>query len=189
MTALRILHEAVRRGISITLQGDKLKLVGSKQPPAHVIEAIRQHRADIVDHLQRANVRSIPPRGWIDGVARLADMPAPARFPARGWTEVVADANRFLETWAANAHYLGWQDWELFGCHRLAPWHRIQGMGLVLLLQGDAVAALTAKEAAIRTRRGGCLTYRRKPADPLHPSERCLIWDLPMTDRSQPHAR
>ena len=44
----------------------------------------------------------------------------------------------------------GWPDWELFGCHRRAPWGRIQGMGLVLLLHGDQLAALTASEAVIR---------------------------------------
>ena len=46
---------------------------------------------------------------------------------------------------------MGWPDWELFGCHRRAPWGRIQGMGLVLLLRGDEIAALTASEAVIRT--------------------------------------
>jgi hypothetical protein len=178
MTAPHILHEATRRGIPITLQGDKLKLASAEQPPAHVIEAIRQHRDDIVDHLKRVDARLIPPRGWIDGVARLADMQAPAKFPAAAWTKVVADATRFLETWAPAAHQLGWQDWELFGCHRHAPWHRIQGMGLVLLLQGDEIVALTATEAAIRTRTGARQTYRRKPADPLRPAERCLIWEL-----------
>jgi hypothetical protein len=66
----------------------------------------------------------------------------------------------------------------LFGCHRRAPWERIQGMGLVLLLQGDEIAALTATEAVIRTRTGAHQTYRRRPADPLHPAERCLVWEL-----------
>ena len=42
-----------------------------------------------------------------------------------------------------------WPAWELFGCHRRAPWGRIQGMGLVLLLRGDEIAALTASEAVI----------------------------------------
>ena len=44
MTAPHILHEAARHGISITLQGDKLKLASAAQPPAHIVEAIRQHR-------------------------------------------------------------------------------------------------------------------------------------------------
>ena len=51
-------------------------------------------------------------------------------------------------------------------------------MGLVLLLRGDEIAALTATEAAIRTRTGARQTYRRKPSDPLHRAERCLVWEL-----------
>jgi hypothetical protein len=51
-------------------------------------------------------------------------------------------------------------------------------MGLVLLLRGHEIAALTATEAVIRTRTGAHQTYRRKPADPLHPSERRLVWEL-----------
>jgi hypothetical protein len=118
------------------------------------------------------------PAEWIDGVARLAEMPCPARFPAVKWSQVATDAAAFLERWAAQAASLGWLTWELFGCHRRAPWGRIQGMGLALLLQGDEIAALTATEAVIRTRTGAHQTYRRRPADPLHPTERCFVWEL-----------
>ena len=55
----------------------------------------------------------------------------------------------------------------MFGCHGRAPWGRIQGMGLVLLLRGRGLAALTATEAVIRTRTGARQTYGRKPCDPL----------------------
>jgi hypothetical protein len=55
---------------------------------------------------------------------------------------------------------------------------RIQGMGLVLLLQGDEIAALTATEAVVRMPPGAHQTYRRRPTDPLHPSERALIWEM-----------
>jgi hypothetical protein len=51
-------------------------------------------------------------------------------------------------------------------------------MGLILLLRGDLIAALTDSEAVIRTHTGAHQTYRRKPADPLHPAERCLVWEL-----------
>ena len=109
---------------------------------------------------------------------RLAAMRAPRKYPEHAWTQLIADAERFLDDWAAQAHRLGWQDWELFGCQRRAPWGRIQGMGLVLLLRGRELAALTATEAVIRTRTGTHQTYRRKPSDPLHPAERCLVWEL-----------
>jgi hypothetical protein len=105
-------------------------------------------------------------------------MPAPAKFPAPCWEKVIADAAVFLEIWAAKADSLGWQDWELFGCHRQAPWHRIQGLGLVPALQGKTIVALTSTDAAVRARTGAMLTFRRKQADPLYPAERCLIWEL-----------
>ena len=73
---------------------------------------------------------------------------------------------------------LGWPTWELFGCHHRAPFRRIQGMGLLLLLRGRELVALTADEAVIRTATGAHQTYRRKPRDPLHPAERCLVWEL-----------
>ena len=51
-------------------------------------------------------------------------------------------------------------------------------MGLVLLLRGKEIAALTTTEAVLHAGIGARQTYRRKPHDPLHPAERCLIWEL-----------
>jgi hypothetical protein len=134
--------------------------------------------------LSATSVRNAPPRhilavpAWAAGVARLRGLPPPPTYPQHAWQQLIIDAERFLDGWAAQAHRLGWPDWELFGCHRRAPWGRIQGMGLVVLLRGDEIAALTGTEAAVRTARGAHLTHRRKPRDPLHPAERCLVWEL-----------
>jgi hypothetical protein len=51
-------------------------------------------------------------------------------------------------------------------------------MGLVLLLRGREIAALTQAEAVLRNTRGERQTYRRKQRDPLHQSQRCLVWEL-----------
>jgi hypothetical protein len=150
---------------------------------------------EVIDHLQHARqsglgqpaAKAIANRtapavevvaDWVDGVARLRAMPAPPNYPQHAWTQLVIDAERFLDRWGTQAARLGWEHWELFGCCGHAPWGRIQGMGLVLLLRGDEIAALTATEAVIRTRTGARQTYRRRPHDPLHPAERCLLWDL-----------
>ena len=118
------------------------------------------------------------PTQWSGGVLRLGAMPPPRHYPERAWQRLIVDAGRFLDGWATQAHCFGWPAWELFGCHRRTPWGRVQGMGLVLLLRGDEIAALTATEAAIRTGTGARQTYRRKPCDPLHSADRCLVWEL-----------
>ncbi len=118
------------------------------------------------------------PVEWNDGVASLADLPSPPRFPAAKWGQLVTDAAAFLNEWGTAAHRLGWQAWELFGCHRRAPWYRLEGRGLVPALQGNKIAALTATEALIVKQNGARLTFRRRTRDPLHLSERALLWEL-----------
>jgi hypothetical protein len=118
------------------------------------------------------------PSRWLSGVTRLATMAPPHTYPAHAWQQLIVDAERFLDCWGQQAAALGWPGWELFGCHRRAPWGRIEGMGLVLLLHGDQLAALTASEAVIRRPSGAHQIYRRKPSDPLPAAERCLVWEL-----------
>ena len=190
------LIEAVRRaGGAIALQGDRLRLSAPEPLPENLLKELRTRKAELIDHLQHGRgselgepaaepikkSAALPAEAvadWADGVARLAAMPPPRTYPEHAWRQLIVDAERFLDRWAAQAHRLGWPGWELFGCHRRAPWGRIQGMGLVLLLRSDQIAALTATEAVIRTSTGAHQTYRRKPCDPLHPAERCLLWEL-----------
>jgi hypothetical protein len=195
MSAVPLIEAVQRAGGAIALQGDRLRLSAAKPLPQELLEEVRLHKTDLIDHLQRARQSRLEQPAaaqpaaaatspnetvadWAAGVTRLAAMPPPRTYPEHAWRQLIVDAERFLDSWAAQAHRLGWPDWELFGCHRLAPWGRIQGIGLVLLLRGDELAALTATEAAIRTRTGAHQTYRRKPCDPLHPAERCLVWEL-----------
>jgi hypothetical protein len=118
------------------------------------------------------------PAEWLEGIARLRGAPTARGYPPHAWQQLVLDAEDFLGRWGAQAARLDWPAWELFGCHRRAPFGRIQGMGLVLLLRGRDLVALTADEAVIRTATGVHQTYRRKPHDPLQPAERCLVWEL-----------
>jgi TubC N-terminal docking domain len=195
MSALPLIEAVERAGGAITLRGDRLRLSAPEPLPENLLQELRTHKAEVIDHLQHARQskfgqaaaetlrnRPSPPveviADWADGVTRLAAMPPPRTYPAKPWQQLITDAARFLDDWAAQAHRLGWPDWELFGCHRRAPWGRIDGMGLVLLLHGDPLAALTATEAVIRRASGGHQTWRRKQRDPLHPAERCLVWEL-----------
>ena len=51
----------------------------------------------------------------------------------------------------------------------------MDGMGLVVLLQGRPVVALTEDSATIKAASGRTLTYRRHPCPP---AGRCLVWNL-----------
>jgi hypothetical protein len=195
MSALPLIEAVQRAGGAITLQGDRLRLSAPEPLPENLLQELRTHKAEVIEHLQHTRqarygqpaaevltTRTAPPvevvAAWVAGGGRLRAMPAPSNYPQHAWQQLIIDAERFLDRWAQQAAAFGWPDWELFGCHKSAPWGRIQGMGLLLLLHGRELAALTAAEAAIRTRTDARQTYRRKPCDPLHPAERSLVWDL-----------
>jgi hypothetical protein len=89
------------------------------------------------------------------------------------WQEAAADAVSFLAQWGEQAAALGWTARDLFGLadvpDRPAPNYqrlsRYDLTGLVWLLQGRRVVALTKETAAIETATG-TVAYRRhnKPA-------------------------
>jgi hypothetical protein len=193
VSALPLIEAVERAGGAIALQGDRLRLSAPEPLPQKLLEEVRLHKTDLIDHLQRAPQSRLEQpaasqpaatspnetvAAWAEGMARLCRMLPPRNYPERPWQKLIVDAERFLDGWAAQAAALGWPTWELFGCHRHAPWGRIQGMGLVLLLRGKELAALTATEAVIRTATGAHQTFHRKPFDPLHLSERSLVWEL-----------
>jgi hypothetical protein len=60
----------------------------------------------------------------------------------------------------SGAERLGWMAVELFGLHPDAPMARYDRMGLIWLLQGEHVVALTATEARLSG-----LTFYRKGDD------------------------
>jgi hypothetical protein len=187
MSAVLLIQAVQRAGGAITLRDNRLRLSARAPLPEHLVQELRQRKAELLEHLRHAPgsalresalIPSKSVESWADGVARLHATPPPRAYPAHAWQQLILDAERFLNGWAQQAAALGWPDWEIFGCHRRAPWGRIQGMGLVLLLRGDSIAALTASEAVIRTPTWARQTYYRQLRDPLHPAERCLVWEL-----------
>ena len=134
--------------------------------------------ADAARPLRRAVLLQAPegaPVEWVQGVANLLAAPAPMAWKAEAWKVLQDDALAFLQQWAAQAHRLGWAGLDLFGVHPTAPVARLDGMGLVVLLQGRPVVALTEDSATIKAASGRTLTYRRHPCPP---AGRCLVWNL-----------
>ena len=114
------------------------------------------------------------PRAWAEGFARLNPDHPPGDVPLRRWQRFVDDAGIFLDRWAAYAAALGWGPYDLFGCDRDRPFARLDRAGLLWLLNGDRLIALTENTATIETGTGARQTYRRKPSDP----RRVLAWEL-----------
>jgi hypothetical protein len=101
----------------------------------------------------------------------------------RRWRQACSDASRFLRNWGEEARALGWTADDLFGLHPIAPLARYDAMGLVWLLCGQPVAAITEAEAllqnGLRFRRAGKLTPHSNPNDLTQLWRRSLC--LPLT--------
>jgi hypothetical protein len=98
----------------------------------------------------------------------------PDLVPVGRWQVAVEDGRRFLARWGDQAYALGWTARDLFGLiavseHAKPSFNRLSRydeIGLVWLLRGRPVVALTEATAAIQNPSGAITTYRRhnKPA-------------------------
>jgi hypothetical protein len=77
------------------------------------------------------------------------------------WQSLVDDTGVFLVRWGEAANLLSWTALDLFGVHPTAPAVRFDVMGLLPVLRGDSVVALTKDEARIRGPSRAILTFRR----------------------------
>jgi hypothetical protein len=77
------------------------------------------------------------------------------------YVQAVADAETFLGVWGRQAEAFGWSAADLFRIDPIAPLARYDAMGLIWMLQGRPVVALTTEGAAIRMITGNILTYYR----------------------------
>jgi hypothetical protein len=115
------------------------------------------------------------PREWAEGFARLDRARPPDDVPQRRWLQFIDDCGTFLDgDWAATAQALGWDAANLFGCDRDRPFARVDRMGLLWLLNGRRVVALTADAAIIEAPNGSRLIYRRAPSY----AGQVLAWEL-----------
>jgi hypothetical protein len=118
-----------------------------------------------------------PPFGRLCRFGRILEeleRRCPDDVDAADWQQTVADGRAFLSRWAEQAKALGWTTADLFGLSPVperpaANYRRLSRYdltGLLWLLKGRPVVALTATTAAIQTPSGAILTYRRhrKPA-------------------------
>jgi hypothetical protein len=122
--------------------------------------------------------------GRIGRTCKVLEQRCPDHVPAMRWQQAVEDGRRFLATWGKQAEALGWTARDLFGLQTppakphpsYSRLSRYDETGLIWLLQGREVAALTETTASIRSAAGNITIYRKhnKPAlgHPGHPSVR-----------------
>ena len=103
------------------------------------------------------------PREWAEGYAALDLSAPPEGFAPPTWRQLVDDGGRFLDRWGCEAAELGWSVLDVFGVHPLAPAPRYDCMGLVPLIRGGEVIAISSDRATIQTGTGALLTYLRRP--------------------------
>jgi hypothetical protein len=110
------------------------------------------------------------------GVAGTKDFYRSFFYPGNGQPLAVLPSNPFLGSpFCATAVALGWGPYDLFGCDRDRPFARIDQLGLLWLLDGGRLAALTADTAMIKTSNGSILTYRRRIRKEC---SKVLAWEL-----------
>ena len=137
-------------------------------PPATWGEA-EAERAAIIEH------EGAIPREWAEGFARLDPAQPPCDVPTKRWQRFVDDVGLFLDgPFCAVAAALGWGPHDLFGCDRDRPFARIDSAGLLWVLNGNRLVALSENTATIETRTGARQTWRRRPSEP----GRVLAWEL-----------
>jgi hypothetical protein len=101
--------------------------------------------------------------------ARCPDHVEPKR-----WAQTVVDSEAFVAQWGEQARALEWSSRDLFGLHTPPPnpapsynrLSRYDCTGLVWLLQGCSITALSSETAVIRSPSGALTRYRKtnKPA-------------------------
>ncbi len=136
----------------------------------------------MIDFLNRPVARVVllhcPPgmsEAWTQGICDLLALPCPASCSAERWETLREDAYHFLRDWAARAHELGWTATGLFGAHPERPLERFDYTGLIFVLNGAAIVALSDTEAVIEKPNGARLTFRKRGQAP---DETCFVWNL-----------
>ena len=94
------------------------------------------------------------PEEWAIGFASLLhwmpDTLFADGFTRDQWQQLIDDGGKFLDQWGRQAAALGWTAADVFGADPVAPNARVDAQGLVFLIQGRAVKAITAASLALR---------------------------------------
>jgi hypothetical protein len=198
MTAVAMLAAVRAIGGDVRLLGSgRLKVVAPTRLPDELVEQLRAIKPELISLLTPPSLTSQPAealtdrgqernaigeigggasREWAEALAQLDPDKPPGDVPKARLLRFIDDCGRFLgDGWARQAAAFGWEPLDLFGCDRERPFARIDRAGLLWLLNGRKLVALTADTATIETPVGAHQTYRRGS---IAHSEVTLAWEL-----------
>jgi hypothetical protein len=126
--------------------------------------------------------RGTPLPDRYESVYSALESGCPALVPVDRWQAAVDGGQRFLARWGEQAEVLGWTAKDLFGLHQppanphpnYSRLSRYDEIGLIWLLRGREVVALTEATAAIQSSTGAITIYRRHNKPALGPVGDCL---------------
>src|SRR5215831_1669430 len=134
-------------------------------PPVPGVSPTMAYRATSVgpDGLgARVEIVELPAAARYKKAFGILQVRCPALVDPGRWRACVEDGKRFLAKWGTQAEALGWDSRDLFGLHQppeqpppsYSRLSRYDCTGLIWLLQGRGVVALTARTAAIENPTG-----------------------------------
>ena len=194
MDGLALLRRAQDAGLRLEVADTALKITGPKEAEP-LVRLLAEHKAQVLEALTSGQRRGAEIAGNAEnkpeGPQRhllqrreerastynqvLAGLRAecPTYVDVADWQRAIEDGRRFVTEWGEQAEALGWTDADLFGLHTppekpVASYRRLSRYdetGLIWLLRGRPVVALTETTAAIQGATS-VLTYRKlnKPA-------------------------
>jgi hypothetical protein len=131
----------------------------------------------VLNSLNSLNSRLRPSGKPLTRVFEALEARCPEYIEPDRWQEAIEDGRRFLARWGDQAEALGWTARDLFGLHTppekphpsYSRLSRYDETGLVWLLAGRPVVALTATTAAIQSPSGNVTIYRKRNKPALGP--------------------
>ena len=175
MNVANFFFEAQYQGISVTMQGEKLRLSpasGRTIPPAlltlaallkpEILTSLTAQAEEMLGLEEKQFSRSSfgyqkvgPPMQWLESFEIIATGPAPSDFSYSEWKETLTAATAFMNIWAGEAYSLAWNISEVIGLHPVAPRARRDCQGIAWSLADRLnVISLDGHGADLRTVRG-----------------------------------
>ena len=178
MTPAEIIVAVQRVGATLRVEGESLVASNASRIAPAIKTAIREHKPELISALLapafgpgcKVTIVQIPVTGlrYRQTSAHL-QLRAPACVPEDRWQQCIEDGRAFLAKWSTEAESFSWTSDDLFG---LAPipntphpsyrrLSRCDRTGLIWLLEGRPVVALTEATASIRNPSGSITVFRK----------------------------